>query len=285
MDVIAFNQIASTENSARRYLLSFCWKNHQRYCPRCRERKLYHVAEKRRRCTRCNYTFHDFSQRYIKGCAFTPQQWLWFLKLYEMDVPNEEMVRQLKVSYSTVLKARDILQRAILAQALDAEKYYEFGYWQGPGRKKPANGMKNSPVFGVMDLGGYIICDLLQELTVEDIVHFKMNFLLQTSSVGQVVYTAPYQQYSMLMACGPGLWPTGFIRHEDQRIPADKDGFWVYVKKKLKQLRGVSAGKFPLYLKEMELRYNLREESMLPTLTKALCGFVPECEELLQHRQ
>ncbi len=275
MDVIQFNQLASSQKTARRYFLGFCWKNHQRFCPRCRERKLYHVSGNRRRCARCHYTFHDFSQRFINGCAFTFQQWLWFLKLYELDVPNMEIGRQLKVSYITVLKAKDILRRAILAQALDANRYYETGIWPGPGRKKPEEIMRNSPVFGVMDLDGYIICDLLADLSVDSILHFKLNFYLKTGSQGQVVYTSPYQQYNTLVTCGPDLWPTRFTQHEDSRIPADSSEFWAYVKKRLKRIRGVSPASFPLYLKEWELRFNHRKESLIPVMAGALCGFVP----------
>lgn len=276
MDVITFNQIASTEKSARKYLLGFCWKNHQRFCPRCRERKLYRVADKLRRCARCHYTFHDFSQRFIKGCAFTFQQWLWFMKLYELDVPSDEIAKQMTVSYATVLKARDLLRRAVLAQALDANRYYEYGIWPGPGRKKTSPDAHDPPVFGVMDLGGYIICDLLPDLTIESLLHFKLNFCLETASLGQVVYTAPYQQYSMLVSCSPDLWPTQFIQHNAPRLPADGSEFWAFAKKRLSRVRGIQPTSFPLYLKEWEMRYNNRNDSLIPILAGALCGFVPQ---------
>ncbi|MCH7711031.1 MAG: transposase [Proteobacteria bacterium] len=57
----AYEKLEFTETSARRYLLGFCWKNHQRFCPRCRCRKVYRLADERRRCARCRYTFHDIS--------------------------------------------------------------------------------------------------------------------------------------------------------------------------------------------------------------------------------
>lgn len=275
MDVIQFNHVASSEKNARRFFLGFCWKNHQRFCPRCRERKLYHVEGRRRRCSRCHYTFHDFSQRFIKGCAFSAQQWLWFLKLYELGVPSKELGKQLQVSYVTILKAKDILRRAILAQALDADRYYERGIWPGPGRGKTIQGLHKAPVFGVMDLNGYVICDLLPDLAAENILHFKLNFRLKTASQGQVVYTSPYQQYTSLVTCGPELWPTRFIHHDDTRIPLDTTGFWQFVKQRLRSLRGVTQANFALYLKEWELRYNHRQEDLLSVLAGALCGFVP----------
>ncbi len=48
MDLEANEKLVFTETSARRYLLGFCWKNHQRFCPRCRCRKVYRLADGRR---------------------------------------------------------------------------------------------------------------------------------------------------------------------------------------------------------------------------------------------
>lgn len=275
MDIIAFNNTASSLNSARKYFLGFCWKNHQRFCPRCRERKLYRVAGGKRRCARCHYTFHDFSQRFINCCSFTFQQWLWFLKLFELDISNQETAAQLKVSYATVLKAKDVIRRAILAQTPDANEYYSMGIWQGPGRPGKEEFMTDSPVFGVMDIKGYILCDILPDLTPDSVLHFKLNFGLKTASIGQVVYTAPYQQYRMLVCCGPSLWPTRYILH-DERVPADSFEFWMHTRQYLKKMRGVIPARFPLHLKEWELRYNHREQSLIPVLAEALCGFVPQ---------
>ena len=36
MDLNTYEKLIRTESSARSYLLGYCWKNHQRFCPRCR---------------------------------------------------------------------------------------------------------------------------------------------------------------------------------------------------------------------------------------------------------
>ncbi len=282
MDLITLNHFTSSEKNARRFFLGFCWKNHQRFCPRCRERKLYRVSDGRRRCARCLYTFHDFSQRFINGSGLTFQQWLLFLKLFELDIAHEEIVKQLQISYPTVLKVKDLIRRAILAQALDASTLYAKGVWPGPGRSKPGITMRNSPVFGVMDLGGYIICDVLPDIDVDNIIHYKMSFHLKTGSIGPVVFTGPYKQYTMLLACGPDLWPTGFIQHNDQHISGMSTEFGQFAKKYLKHPRSISPANFPLWLKEWEMRFNHREKCMTSVLAEAVCAFVPHygvCEE------
>ncbi len=275
INIITFNSMTFTEKSARRFFLDFCWKNHQRFCPQCKNRKLYRLADGRRRCGRCGYTFPDFSRRFLNRCAFSAQQWMWFLKLYALEVPPAAIAAEMGVAYATALKAADTVRRAVVAQALDAPRLYAAGVWPGPGNPQSDVEVVDAPVFGLVELGGMAICDLLTELRAENILHFKLNFCLKTASIGQVVYTAPYKQYLALVSCGPGLWPARFIRHEDKRLPVEASPFWSFAKQRLRQMRGVPASHFPLYLKECELRYNSRHDDLLPVLAQALCAFVP----------
>ncbi|MGE4298032.1 MAG: DDE transposase [Desulfovibrionaceae bacterium] len=212
----------------------------------------------------------------MTGCWTSAQEWLWFLKLFELNVAAADIAAQLGCSYVTVLKAQDITRRAILAQALDADTLYRRGVWPGP-RRPNANEEPDSPmVFGLVEVNDYAICDVLPDLSADDVVHFKLHFHLRTSSVGQVVYTEPCKGYQSLISCGPSLWPTRFISHEDRGIPADASGFWPYAKERLKRLRGVLPAQFPLHLKEWELRYNHRGKELFPVLASALCGLVPD---------
>lgn len=278
IDITNLNSLAFSENSARKFLVEFCWKNHQRFCPLCKSRKLYRLADKRRRCSRCGYTFHDFSRRFLNRGAFTAQQWLWLLKLFALELSPTVMAAEMSVSYATILKAVDTVRRAILAQSLDASRLYAAGIWPGPGNPQPAQDMTDAPVFGIIDIGGMVIYDLLPDLDAHSLLHFKLNFYLKTASIGQVVYTAPYKQYHALLSCGPGLWPARYIKHEEKRLPVDALPFWTFAKQRLRKLRGVPASHFPLYLKEYELRYNSRDQDLLPILAQALCAFVPLLE-------
>jgi transposase len=250
---------------------AICWvfagKTIKRHCPRCRERRLYRLASGRRRCSRCDYTFHDFSQRFLNLCGLSCRQWLWFLKLTELWTPARDMAGQMGVAYATALKAQDTLRRAILAQALDARALRQAEAEADP---------QASPVFGLVEIGGVAICDVLPDVTAESLLHFKLNFRLKTASQGPVVYTAPYRNYLTLLGCGPALWPTRLIHHDDKRLPADAGGFWPWAKRQLSGQRGLGPATFALRLKELELRYNYRDQDVFPLLAKALCGFVPD---------
>jgi len=247
----------------------------QRCCPRCAEGKSYRLASGYWRCARCRYTFHDFSRRFINAGGLSCQQWLWLLKLFELNVPAQEVAVQLGIAYATALKAMDCVRRAIVARALDAPTLYAHGVWPGPGQPK-RQPQSEPPVFGLIELNGFIVCDVLPDITPESILHFKRNFHLKTACVGNIVYTAPYQHYRLLVACGPSLWPTPGFRHDDRRIPADAAGFWPFARRRLKALRGILPAHFPLYLKELEFRYNHRGQSLLSMLAEAICGLIPD---------
>ncbi|KUG27467.1 putative transposase [hydrocarbon metagenome] len=267
MDVICFNDLVSSERKARRFFLDLCWKNHQRFCPRCRERKLYKVADGRRRCSRCGYTFQDFSRRFLNACAFDCRQWLWFLKLFELAVPPRDMAVQMRVTYPTVLKTMDVVRRAIAAQSLDADALLRAGC---------VAGRRDSPVFGIIIVNGMVLCDVLPEISLEDMLLFKCNFRLRTAAIGQVVYTAPYRNYLALTCCGPSLWPSNLIRHEDKRLPLEATEFWGLARRHLERMRGLAPRHYSLYLKEWEMRHNCRDTDLLAALARALCGFMPD---------
>ena len=93
---------------------------------------------------------------------------------------------------------------------------------------------------------------------------------------GSIVYTDKFRSYDSLMFCG--------YRHlkvdHGKRFVTGKvyinglEGFWSFAKERLIKFHGVSKEKFPLYLKEMEFRYNNRKNNLFELLTKKICNLV-----------
>jgi len=57
-------------------------------------------------------------------------------------------------------------------------------------------------------------------------------------------------------------------------------GFWSFVKPRLMKYNGIRPDRFPLYLKELQFRYNHREEDIFPLLIEYLCDFVPDLKQV-----
>lgn len=56
------------------------------------------------------------------------------------------------------------------------------------------------------------------------------------------------------------------------------EGFWSFAKERLIKHHGVSRKFFPLYLKELEFRYNYRQQNLFNKICQFLCDFVLDVE-------
>lgn len=278
MHLRSYEKKIKTENSAKKFLLKFCWKNHQRFCPRCSTRKLYRLDTGKRRCSRCSYTFHDFSGRFLNLARLSPRQWLRFIKLFELDTVPEIMAPQMQLSHNSIRRILTVARLAILAGSLD-----------GPGIIKDLsmlNLLKNSrnepsasPVLGILPISGNIFIDYLPDLNPDSLLHFNRSFHLRTRRLGRVVYTDPYKKYLSLM-----LWDDGFflkkgMQWTDDQVALDTDrNFWDFARTRLTDFRTRDPLRFLLFMKELEFRHNCRDEDLFTSLAQHLCFFVPVLE-------
>ncbi len=274
MDLDTYESLIKSESSARRFLLGQCWNNHQRFCPRCRERKLYRLRDGRRRCGRCGYTFHDFTRRWLNEAGLTPGQWLRLVKLFELEVGPGQAAEQLGLAYNTVYKALCTVRRAILAQAPDAAQYYgpeavlpEVYTCPRASADAPADRI---PVFGLCGNNGDSRAVLLPDMWAETV--YFLN--LKTASLGRIVYTDRYRDYDALVFCGESYLCRG-RRHEGGVHVDGAKGFWSFAKDRFARMSGVSPLRFPLYLKELEFRHQNRGADVFALVARALCAFVP----------
>ena len=122
MDIKSFESLIRSENSARRFFVKLCWKKYRRFCSRCHSYEIYRIVGKRFRCKQCKYTFHDFSGRWIGRLRISCRQWLWIIKLFEIELSARRIAEQLGLSYPTVLKAVNTIRTAILAHASDGSE-------------------------------------------------------------------------------------------------------------------------------------------------------------------
>lgn len=280
MDLETFESLVRSEAAARRFLLSFCWKNHQRFCPRCRHRRNYRLGSGRRRCASCRYTFHDFSGRWVNIGQLSCADWLRVVKLFELGQTAVETTRQLRITYNTAYKAISVLRLAIVANALDSRQFIGPNAALGltlEGRREEIAGP--APVFGIMEKGGMVFVDLIPGFDAETLLHFKLNFRLKAARLGNIVYTERYQRYDTLVCCVGDSLPLDYFKGLSRSVAVDgRQGFWRFARQRLLKFHGITRQRFPLYLKELEFRYNHREMDIFPILAEYLCQFVPEFE-------
>lgn len=277
----------ASESAARSYILSHCGQKGALRCPKCEESRVYRLSDERLRCSRCRYTFHELSRRWINVGGLSCLDWLRLLKLFEQELTANRMAPQLGLSYNTVYKAVTTLRFSLLSQALDAKQLLtgafglDLGFENGRiSMEKGKDRMGSFPVFGLMEKAGWAFVDLLPYMTAETVLHFHFNFKLKLERMGNIVYTDKYKHYDALIFCGDETIPLHIINSRDRVAYVDSlvSGFWSFAQARLRQYNGVTSRRFPLYLKELEFRYNHRNEELFPLLVSSLCRLVPEFE-------
>jgi transposase len=206
--------------------------------------------------------------------------WLWLVKLFELELTASQAGVQTGVSYPTALKAFTLLRRAILATAepelarreIEADESY-FGPrhptrhrgWGFTGRRVP----HKTPVFGILERHGHVQVSVVPDCSAETI----MNETLRKVRRGSLVYTDRWKGYDTLTFCGYRHLRVNKARSFSRgKVHVNGlEGFWSYAKGKLQKHHGVSPAKFPLYLFEMQYRYNHRRDNLFELfLTESL---------------
>lgn len=283
MSLTALNDIGRDELKAQKFLSKNCLKNDHRHCPRCNQRKNYRLKDGRRRCSRCKYTFHDFSGRWINSGRLTAVQWLALIQYFISELPARKVAEEIALSYNTVLNAFNTIRYAILAHAEDAGDFFcrktgqvkccYGGKWTCENRRCL---IEDVPVFGICENSDKVRISIVQNVTPGDLIRADVKKVRN----GGIIYTDRFMGYDSLLYYG--------YHHEqvqpDENFPANyvyinrPNGFLDWAKKGFVKHFGVSSINFPLYLKELEFRYNHRNADLFDIMTKYVCDRIPAVE-------
>ena len=267
MDLITFQDIVFKEEKAKIFFLKYRWKTRRKICPRCEHVGVVRIRRERLLCPGCRYEFGDFTGTHLGLLRIGFREWLWLLKLFELEVSARKAARELGLSYPTVLKGFQVIRLAIVAQNRDyplltGEVEADEAYFGGRRKGKRGRGAAGKvPVFGILERAGKVRVEVVPNVKAETLLGLAVKKVRR----GSIVYTDKYQSYDSLMFCG--------FRHlkidHSQRFASGKvyinglEGFWSYAKERLIKFHGVSKEKFPFYLKELEFRYNRRKDQNL----------------------
>jgi transposase len=280
MLLTAYNDTIQDTSKAQKFLSKICLKNDHRYCPRCNHRKHYRLKDGRRRCSRCKYTFHDFSGRWINTGRLSAAQWLLLIQYFIWEFPALKVAEETDLAYNTVLNAFNTLRYSILAHALDAEVYF----CREKGRVKCCYGgkftcdgprclMEDVPMFGVQENGGNVRISLVPDISPAVLIREDVK----KTRMGGIIYTDQYKGFDSMLYYG---YSHEQVKPED-RFPPDflfinrGKGFFSWLRKCFPKYHGVSPINFPLYIKETEFRYNHRHLDLFQIITRYICDLVP----------
>lgn len=279
MRVQAFETLIRSGSSALRALRRKRYKTGRLICHACASRTVYRLSSGRYRCGRCRYTFGVFTGTWVGQARIPLTTWLWLVKLFELEVTARQAAIQTGVSYPTALNVFTTIRRALLAhehpELLRGEVEADESYFGGRRKGKRGRGAAGKvPVFGILERRGRVSVTVVPNVTAQTLLQETVKIVKR----GTLVYTDKFRSYDTLTFCG---YRRLAVNHQ-QRFSRGKvhinglEGFWSYAKGKLLKHHGVSPEKFPLYLYEMQFRYNHRHEDLFQLLLDALTKPVPD---------
>lgn len=170
---------------------------------------------------------------------------------------------------------------AILAHAADAdvlmggEIEIDESYFGGRRKGKRGRGASGKvPVFGILERNGKVSVTVVPNVGAQTLLDKTVKIVKR----GSLVYTDKFRSYDSLMFCGYrhlSLDHTHSFSRGRVHING-LEGFWSYAKERLIKHHGIKPHRFPLYLKELEFRYNHRQQDIYPIICQYITDLVPE---------
>jgi transposase len=236
MSLKSFEFPSVDEFSVKEYLVRACWENDVRFCIRCKTRKIYRIRRDRYRCGQCGYEFSDFAGRWINKVKLPPRDWLWLIKLFELETSARKASQQLRISYPTAHKAFHLIRQSIIAHAGNSNSLPD-GKVEAKGtyfeNRREGHRAKNSktefPVFGILERKGLVKVEPLQNVGAEAV----SNLMVRAVRKGSIVYTDRWGRYDALMFCDYTHSSGYGRRFSREDVPmSGMDGFLSYAKKR-----------------------------------------------------
>ena len=233
-------------------------------------------------CVRCGGA-HGW---YRPGCRYRCQQCGWryrpdrlrrelqILHYFCLEIAAHRVAREVGMSdppiWHRFMAYRRWMARFAEAEArpltgeLECDESY-FGGRRRGGRRGRAVGQK-VVVFGILERQGRVSTVVVPQADEATL----LREIQQRALKGAVFYTDRFSSYKSLKRYGKHLPVDHSQGYVDARRPARHingiEGFWSYAKERFQKYHGVSRQHFPLYLKEMEFRFNHRRDDLFTLL-------------------
>jgi transposase len=201
---------------------------------------------------------------------------------FYQQVPAYRLAHDLAVDAKVISRVYQKLRAAIFHVAeleameskLSGEIELDEAYFGGRRKGKRGRGAAGkSVVFGLLERDGRVYTKVVENVSAETLMtHIRAN-----TRKGSVYYTDAFNGYQSLKRYGKHHTVNHTKRFVDRRTKNHIngiEGFWSFGKHILYNYRGVSKYYFPMYLKEIEYRFNHRRDNLFKLFLHTFFGYV-----------
>ena len=204
------------------------------------------------------------------------------LQGFYQQVPAYRLAHDLAVDAKVISRVYQRLRAAIFHVAeleameskLSGEIELDEAYFGGRRKGQRGRGAAGkSVVFGLLERDGRVYTKVVENVSAETLMtHIRAN-----ARKGSVYYTDAFKGYQSLKRYGKHHTVNHTKRFVDRRTKNHIngiEGFWSFGKHILYNYRGVSKYYFPMYLKEIEYRFNHRRDNLFKLFLYTFFGYV-----------
>ena len=269
--------VINSESRGRSLFRSRRWVG-KPVCLRCSASELYRLATGQYRCKACRYTFRDFTSTYLGELRIPLKEVSHLLYLFTLGVPSYRARRYGRCSLKTMQRTYTVFRRAIYSASLTQMKRLggeiELDEALFGGARKGKRGWGAAGkimVFGLLERSGQVLTFPVSSRGRGTL----LPLIKKHTQPGSLYYTDDYHAYASLHLRGAHV-----VVSKKEGRPKGRDhingieGFWSYAKNWLYKYRGVTQYHFPLYLKEIEFRFNHRDEHRFDFLADLITNLV-----------
>jgi transposase len=277
MNLIELAQYIGDEEKAEHVLREIGILKQYTACPFCGENHIGRVRRFKIQCYHCNKEWGVRRGSILEGLKIPFTKFLMAIKLFELDTSVRESAKQLGLAYNTVYHLYQTLRHAIIISdsengSFSGEIEMDESYFGGRRKGNRGRGAAGKvPVVGILERGGKVKVEVVGDVKGDTLLELAIKKVKR----GSLIYTDRFRSYNGLVSYG--------FKH--RRIDHGKkfangkvyingiEGFWSFAKERLMKYHGVNPKKFPLYLKELEFRYNHRDRDLFNDLLQVLVGY------------
>ena len=266
MQLAKLSKVVSEEQEAEKFLREKGILKEFGGCPYCGSERFWRVRRNFYKCSQCKREWSIRKGSVLEGLKIPLHKFVLALKLFELEVPALRASKELGLAYNTVHKLFQLIRKKIYQHSakedlLEGEVEADESYFGGKRKGKRGRGAaRKIPVFGILERKGKVKVEVVPDVQAETLLRETLRKVKR----GSLIYTDRFRSYDGLVMYG--------FRHEridhGKRFANGKvyingiEGFWSYAKERLQKFHGLSPQTFPYYLKELEFRYNHRNEDL-----------------------
>ena len=192
------------------------------------------------------------------------------LYYFYLEISARRAANELNLDYRVIHRKFTNYRKSIAdycnqeAKKLNGEIEIDESYFGGKRKGNRGRGAKNKAiVFGILERKGKIYTNIVENVSAETL----MNEIKNKTNKGSVFYTDGWKSYASLEQYGKH----NIIDHDKKLVENHNhingiEGFWSFAKERFHKYRGISKTNYPFYIKEMEFRFNHRNENVFNLL-------------------